>query len=281
MSEELLMYSHRAVVPGRNWDLSESSEQHSRGEADKGHNGPLQEVQLSHQHIGGLCTLWDLLHKVQVHLVRQSKSEYRLSCVLCRCALQSWSDGFCCCGMCFGQMEFHYCFLGGTMWPSWQHDNHSLQILAERCIYMQSTGVQPKKRFVPAVFRCFTWMKCTLFLKSSQHPIKNETTTQLCQKTHMFHSLFVYLAEVHLSNILPGTVLNWFCSWRRLGGCGWACWTVRVWVCMCICVHVCLFETEIQSRYIYLLACQVKSEKKTQKHYNDSKALLPIHCPFS
>lgn len=67
------MYLQRAVaiLPGRYRDLSESSEQHSRGEADKGHDGPLQEVQFSHQYIGGFCTLWDLLHEVHVHLVRQ------------------------------------------------------------------------------------------------------------------------------------------------------------------------------------------------------------------
>lgn len=60
-------------LPGRYGDLGETGEQHGRGEADESHNGPLQELQFSHQHIGGLRTLWDLLHEVQVSLVRQSE----------------------------------------------------------------------------------------------------------------------------------------------------------------------------------------------------------------
>lgn len=61
-----------ASLPGGYGDLSKSSEQHSRGETDEGHDGPLQEVQFSHQHIGGLCTLRDLLHEVHVDLVRHT-----------------------------------------------------------------------------------------------------------------------------------------------------------------------------------------------------------------
>lgn len=77
MTEGLLMYLQRTVpagLPGGYGDLGESGKQNSRRETDKSHNGPLQEIQLSHQHIGSLCTLWDLLHEVQVHLVRQARS---------------------------------------------------------------------------------------------------------------------------------------------------------------------------------------------------------------
>lgn len=55
-------------LPGRYGDLSESSEQHSRGKANKGHNGSLKKVQFSHQNIRGFSALWDLLHEVHVHL---------------------------------------------------------------------------------------------------------------------------------------------------------------------------------------------------------------------
>lgn len=55
-------------LPGRYGDLSESSEQHSRGEANEGHNGSLEKVQFPHQNIRGFSALWDLLHEVHVHL---------------------------------------------------------------------------------------------------------------------------------------------------------------------------------------------------------------------
>lgn len=75
------MYFNVVITPGRNGDLSEPREQHSGGEAHEGYNGPFKEVQFSHQHIGGLCTLRDLFHKVQVHL-RKSSREHSSSTFL-------------------------------------------------------------------------------------------------------------------------------------------------------------------------------------------------------
>lgn len=66
-----------SCLPGRYGHLCKSGEQHSRGKAHKGYNRPLQEVQLSHQHIGSLCTLWDLFHEVQIHLFRQDRCKYQ------------------------------------------------------------------------------------------------------------------------------------------------------------------------------------------------------------
>lgn len=61
------------LLPGWYGDLSESSEQHSRREANKGHNGSLKKVQFPHQNIRGFSALWDLLHEVHVHLVEDTQ----------------------------------------------------------------------------------------------------------------------------------------------------------------------------------------------------------------
>lgn len=50
--------------PGGNGHLGEARDEHGGREAHKGVDGPLQEVHLSHQHVGGLCPRWDLLHEV-------------------------------------------------------------------------------------------------------------------------------------------------------------------------------------------------------------------------
>lgn len=62
-----------SFLPGRYGDLSQSSKQHGRREANKGHNGSLEKVQFPHQNVGGFSALWDLLHEVHVHLVEDTQ----------------------------------------------------------------------------------------------------------------------------------------------------------------------------------------------------------------
>lgn len=61
------------LLPRGDGDLGESGEEDSRGQADEGYDGVLQEVQLSHQHVGGLGALRNLLHKVHVHLATHTR----------------------------------------------------------------------------------------------------------------------------------------------------------------------------------------------------------------
>lgn len=87
----MCLYRAVAILPGRDGDLSESSEEHSWGEANKGHNGSLKKVQFSHQNIGGLSTLWNLLHEVHVHLVetRQTLISEHIIYMKLQCSVSS------------------------------------------------------------------------------------------------------------------------------------------------------------------------------------------------
>lgn len=59
------------------WDgnFCHSRQEHGRGQADKGHKGLLEEIQLSHQHVGRLRSAGNLLHEVQLRLGRSSHSQ--------------------------------------------------------------------------------------------------------------------------------------------------------------------------------------------------------------
>lgn len=105
------LHFNLVITPGGYGDLSEPSEQHSRGQTDESYNGSLKKVQFSHQHIGGLCTLRDLLHEVQVHL--RSFAQFWIPLLF---PLSHTHTS----GQTFGvlpnkHVRFHCCSLGGTM----------------------------------------------------------------------------------------------------------------------------------------------------------------------
>lgn len=62
------MYVCVCVSPGGHWHLSEARQQHGGGESDEGDDRALQEIDFTHEDVGGLSTRRDLLHEVHVHL---------------------------------------------------------------------------------------------------------------------------------------------------------------------------------------------------------------------
>lgn len=146
----------------------------------------------------------------------------------------------------FDLMQFSWCFLGGTVWPSWwcwQHIEHTdysswIELIEHDLTLLSDVSVIST---LIAVFRC---VLCSIFHIREQCALRN--CTVLWEK-----GSFVYLAEVYLVAVLSTTVLGWFCSWRRLGRCGWP-WRQR---------------ERIRVSTLYLLACQ--------------SARLPIYHPFA
>lgn len=55
-------------LPGGHRDFGEAGQQHGGAEPDEGDDGPLQEVHFTHQDVGGLGSVRNLLHEVHVHL---------------------------------------------------------------------------------------------------------------------------------------------------------------------------------------------------------------------
>lgn len=56
------------TLPGSDGNLSQTVEQHGRRQSHERHHGPVQELKLAHQDVGGLGARRDLLHEVEVNL---------------------------------------------------------------------------------------------------------------------------------------------------------------------------------------------------------------------
>ena len=67
----------KIIVPCGNRHLCEASDKDRRGQSYKGNYGLLQEVHLSHQHVGSLGTRRDLFHEVHVHLTPKEPMKLR------------------------------------------------------------------------------------------------------------------------------------------------------------------------------------------------------------